>query len=931
MAKERDGSINIYGSLQAKTEDGVVAYTDAIVHENEDGTKTPLDQLLKNGVGGGGIIDVDKLPQSVWSGTVVPVDGVTTVKNLYFNTNLSIEETIAELEKITYWFDQDGNGSAYVYPLLYDVNERFMITAGKIQGGLYIIMNFVDNVLYFVNDGSEFGLEWSGWNPDITYPLDINSVSLSEADEISIGQENDKLTALFSTTPFVYEKGDINDKAFYRLKESDKTHLVGTLLQSNPETMVNKVIFNDKLSVEETVNILSQLTYYDFNGMSAYPLFSNSYGTNTLYILKDDDKYFIAHTTDITSNNLTVIFTSIDTVDTSGNEFNAGWVRNEYTINSTGVAELMELPIGANNEALQQVLSMNNNFTEIIDSYKYTYWVYKNKWTQLIDGDNLPDLSVSSGFEIVDLGEYTLEKPLGSTAGVDSIEYTNIDLTKQIYEKITTKTNVILKIGVLITEGVISGNTTVYLFPHNVGKASVYVNGELMGENQQGIYTSVADSYTVNYEDTSTSSGDPDYYTFVAQYDSSNDVYFGTFSKKNYARFDSSRLQLSFEKYFGDDEYRIKSEYSNTAGEVILVNNKEILDEVKLVTGRAVYNALQNIGGGGGSAIVDVDVLPEEPKSDVIYRIQSTDTYKEGTLLVSNPQTTVNTIYFNTDLSILKTDDILRKLDYVDFNGMSVCPLFSNATGTNVIFVIKNVGSYDIRHSTNIIEQQSTLIYGSLAGGWIEGYDSYDLTESGVVELMGLPIGYDNSKLLNLISMNKTFTTKHYNEYYIYNNIWYKLLDNQNKNDMITYIETECNVSNTLTGQFLDVTITEEQFKLAIESNFCVLKIYSRNTPSFFYKVYSGKNNQGILEVSFLGGNLNDKDSRKTSIIYFTSDNLTSTPFSPEEIEIEYTVKEDSYKAVSSGGVFNALQEKQNKITVIENDDGTVDITIPTE
>lgn len=62
MAKDRNGSVKIYGSMQANTAEGIVAYTDGIAHEYEDGTKITLDELLKNGVGGDAIIEVVNLP-----------------------------------------------------------------------------------------------------------------------------------------------------------------------------------------------------------------------------------------------------------------------------------------------------------------------------------------------------------------------------------------------------------------------------------------------------------------------------------------------------------------------------------------------------------------------------------------------------------------------------------------------------------------------------------------------------------------------------------------------------------------------------------------------------------------------------------------------------------------------------------------------------
>lgn len=372
MAKERDGSINIYGSLQAKTEDGVVVYTDGIVHENEDGTKTPLDQLLKDS---GGIIDVDKLPQNGWSGTAVPNSGL--IEKIYINKNLSNEEIIKildSLELINLESMGYPGGTGYL-PYADSNNISFLI--------------YKNSDVYFINyvEGSNSTYFWDsndGWKEEavIEYTLNSNNIIESYATQLGQTMQNDKLSLLFSTTPFVYKEADINDKSIYRLKEPDKTHLEGTLLVSNQETTVNKVLFNDSLPNETTNQILGSLTYTNFNGLNINVLFTNSTATKVIFAYKwAVGKYGLYYSTNIASGKADVVFY----------DDGKGWVTNEIEINDVGVSSLYGLSIGTNNETLQQVLSMNDNFTEVAYSYKYNYWVFKDKWKQLIDGDNLPD------------------------------------------------------------------------------------------------------------------------------------------------------------------------------------------------------------------------------------------------------------------------------------------------------------------------------------------------------------------------------------------------------------------------------------------------------------------------------------------------------------------------------------------------------------
>lgn len=459
MAKERDGSINIYGSLQAKTEDGYVAYTDGIAHENEDGTTTSLEQLLADGVGGGGIIDVDSLPQPGWTGTAVTVDGATEIKEIYFNTNLSIEETIAEMDKITDWIDINSD-SLYAIFLLAAGNGIILAK----MSGVYIIVSLDYATVYFISDGSVMGFDFSGWNPAITYPIAINAASLTEMDGVPVGTQNDKISNLISTTSFEYSETGGDEKVIYRLKgeKPDKTHLEGTLLVSNPDTTVNKVFFNNELSVEETVEILSGLTYTNFNGTNVNILYCNANTTHVIFVVKfSDTEYNIVYSPSIAEGTQGVlIFTSIE-------DLGQGWKLKEKEINDVGITELYGLSIGTENDKLLKVLSMNDGFTEVVDSYKdsYTYWAYKDKWLQLIDSDNYNKEGLT---EYVDLGVFVQQ-----TSSSDK-KYAYKGITKEQYNKIFNNDNIVVKLQIEITEGNESMIMPYQLYPNVSGTASLF-------------------------------------------------------------------------------------------------------------------------------------------------------------------------------------------------------------------------------------------------------------------------------------------------------------------------------------------------------------------------------------------------------------------------------------------------------------------------
>lgn len=891
MAKNRDGSIDIYGSLQAKTEDGFIGYTDGIVHENEDGTKTPLDQLLKDS---GGVIDVDKLPKTGWQGTAVPTDGVTVVKNLYFNTNLSIEETIAEIDKIDNWITAEGEH----YILFFSDTSGLAIVRHE---GLYVISTLDSNLL-FVSDGSFFEVEWSGWNPNITYPLEINSASNSEFEGLSVGKENEKITALFSTTPFVYSDEKPKENVIYRLKEENKNivEYKGTVVSNSGA--LEKLYFNTSLTNDEVLNILNNLTWTNASalgqsGFEFYPMLAYMNGSYP-YALA-----FKKYTANIDSHstgdiNIAVVnFVNMETIEFFYGHYNGGWQTfdNPYNINTANLLpELSGISLGTQNDKLSSLISTTP--FEMEYGNKYTYWVYKNKWAQLLtseDGALGPSLvnavetleiDFNLNYTISDdgtrkamfssedakraytfLSEYVNNKDIEISAKIFNMEVNGGDADEWLSDAQVRYQNILRTVPyfVFVWSSIDKENNYDYYLiqiihnPNDNTSSMGIVTRTPNGNNIQGKL--ILTKKKVQLLDVEVEQKD-DYIVVEKLLNNSND-----FLELNNISFTDSE----FEKMKNNEKVILKLSYSNdgfqdgditrylikqqdwavpeefdiilfegtaaafnVASQAFIVrkednkiitqtfvlnsinestitnfyisndpNNKGLVLEYKdkigdslsftvpidqtptqnssnPVASGAVYEALQNVGGGGGSTIVDVDVLPEEPNSDVIYRIQSTDTYKEGTLLVSNPQTTVNTIYFNTDLSILKTDEILSSLTYTNFNGVNVNVLYTNANATSVVFAFKSSkgNRYYIAYTTNIADTSTAELIFSSSDGWHKT-EKY-INSSGVSNLMGLPIGNENDKLTQVLSMNNDFVIKNYHNYWVYKNKWLQLIQN---------------------------------------------------------------------------------------------------------------------------------------------------------
>lgn len=353
--------------------------------------------------------EVDELPKGDWVGTAVPVGSY--VEKIYFNTALSVDETVSILQGLTY---TEGLNAIFAN------SDSSVVVYALNDGSVYAIIGVINaaETLIFASQGVEGTSIVKGWSLS---ELEINDTGINESEGIPIGTENNLISDLSSITPFV--KGEVNDKYVYKLKEPDKTHKEGTLLVSNPDTLVEKVTFNTDLSVEEVTNILSQLTYTTFSIYTINVLYSNSNQTHILFALNPaDGDYRLLYSTSLTDTSQAFwIF---------GNTV-GGW-RNtsDITINDTGITEFQGLTIGAENDKLTQVISMNADFKTVVSSFKYTYHAYNGK--EYVRLDNSSSEETSKNAPII------ISKTASST-------YT---FTQEEYELMRENNNVIISTSV---------------------------------------------------------------------------------------------------------------------------------------------------------------------------------------------------------------------------------------------------------------------------------------------------------------------------------------------------------------------------------------------------------------------------------------------------------------------------------------------------
>lgn len=151
-----------------------------------------LNEKMINGDGGG---SASVLIPGQEGGTVVPNTGF--VEKVYFNTDLSDEEVREILNTLTY-----NDGIDYI--LVAGTIEAPTALLGIIsEGGVYLIADMLTYQMYWVDEliALDMGTT-AGWQT-FNNPIEINAEVIADIDGTVIGAQNDKLSNLFSPTPFV--------------------------------------------------------------------------------------------------------------------------------------------------------------------------------------------------------------------------------------------------------------------------------------------------------------------------------------------------------------------------------------------------------------------------------------------------------------------------------------------------------------------------------------------------------------------------------------------------------------------------------------------------------------------------------------------------------------------------------------------------------
>lgn len=276
---------------------------------------------------------------------------------------------------------------------------------------------------------------------------------------------------------------------------------------------------------------------------------------------------------------------------------------------------------------------------------------------------------------------------------------------------------------------------------------------------------------------------------------------------------------------------------------------------------------------------IDVDELPsvENAELNKIYKVKEVGTKKQGTLLVSNPETTVEKVTFNTDLSVEEVTDILSQLTYISLDvSFAVNYLYVSSSMTNVLYTSNTDGDYKLIFTINDLVEgtsQDTIIFSSSDGGWIYP-NPITINETGISDLEGILIGTENSKLLELMSMNDDFANVDVDIYtcYNFNGQEFVKLDNDaseasNDNSAV--------IIKTVDNSTVPITLSINEYNELVNSDYAILIVKTSDEGGelvdVYYKTqtYSGDTQHlALVRLTYAG---------VLYILEFTPDQLTAT------------------------------------------------------
>ena len=200
-----------------------------------------------------------------WQGTAVPNSG--TLSEVYFNTALSVNEVVSLLEQLTFEKLSPSEDTLYNF-ILSDITQSggsiaYMVSKDP-NNNAYKIFNYMNSKEFFSSD--------NGWNLESF--TDTNRISFNEPINVAtsfmgayaVGAENDKISSLFSITPFVQASGEATtlegeyDGSTLVIEDISKGYAEDGKLAFPNTGYVEHIYVNTELTQSEVKDTLGKIT-----------------------------------------------------------------------------------------------------------------------------------------------------------------------------------------------------------------------------------------------------------------------------------------------------------------------------------------------------------------------------------------------------------------------------------------------------------------------------------------------------------------------------------------------------------------------------------------------------------------------------------------------------------------------------------------------
>lgn len=384
------------------------------------------------GSGGGGTVTVEdsfvtvnELPETTVKipGTPTPVGESVYIENLYFNTNLSVEEVkqiILNYCEENNLYDEYGTASiGYIGGS--DNTKKISITVSTTTG-IYIRDNAYPSFTYYWCDEQFANSNMGNYN--------ITRVGWQDFENPLVIDENVnapyKPMELFSITPSGEGLNpNIKEEKIYRLFHKEEPRWVGTPIPNTGKA--DGFYFNISLSIEEVEKIINTLDFSNGASDHEYQVmwFNTGMTSDDIKIEKYEDGA-MRITSASSGGTYWCNQKYKDNYNTSNSIQNIGWGAGSSSWNDEGYVRLSYefystmygKPVGDQNDKLSELLSLTPfeyvEGKEKLDGY---YRLKNNKWIKVLE-DTL----------VVDVETLSSKAPVPNTGFVDKV-YFNTSLS----------------------------------------------------------------------------------------------------------------------------------------------------------------------------------------------------------------------------------------------------------------------------------------------------------------------------------------------------------------------------------------------------------------------------------------------------------------------------------------------------------------------